>query len=533
MSGFKEEFSEEQKRALSLFVTNLDKNVFGLKNLPEVVKGALFSRYSRSVLGLRSLLLKEFINSGDREACNLSDHQILNEDSLKKASVFYERVLDNFGDDSVGELGGAHVAMEGVSVLGAKILEDARIGGSPLEKSTRYVYFDQKVEGSYLYYRDPVLMTSAFRTVFLKVCDNLFDAYSELIPQVTSLFEKYYPKTDDCSQVAYKTSLRAKVLDCLRGILPASTLTNLGFFGNGRFWQTLIHKMLSSDFSEIRDLGAQTLDSLKLIIPSFVTRAEPDHKHHQGMTLFLQTMREQLRNTVNNYGLNEKDKSDRFSVKLIYSDPEGLYKTAAALLFPHSDLSYDYLMKFFKKLPREEFATIFESSASLRENRRHKSPRALECCEFGFDILADFGAYRDLHRHRTVTQERQLLTANHGYFFPEELADTPMEKVYRNAMDEAREAYEAIAPNFPEEAQYVVPMAYNIRWMFHINLRSLQWLCELRTMPQGHANYRLIAQMMASEVIKKEPLFEHFLKFVNYEGEDLGRLKQEMKGNPI
>ncbi|MEG0036772.1 MAG: FAD-dependent thymidylate synthase [Victivallaceae bacterium] len=530
MSFLNEEFSDRQKELLSLFVTNLDKNVFGIKNLPEVVKGALFSRYSRSVLGLRSLLLKEFIENEEVNSFNADDCLKISEDSLKKASSFYERVLDSFGDDSIGELGGAHLAMEGVSVLAAKILEDARIGGSPLEKSTRYVYFDQKVNGVYLYYRDPVIMTSAFKDVFLKVCDSLFDAYSKLIPQVISFFEKCYTKPADVSSVAYKTSIRAKVLDCLRGLLPASTLTNLGFFGNGRFWQTLVHKMLSSDLSEVKDLGLQSLEALRCIIPSFVVRAEPHHKHHQGIILFFQTMKEQLKNIVRYQGLNQRDKSNKFSVKLVYDDPKGVYKTAAALLFPYSDHPYEYLIEFCENLPKDKLTEIFEAASSLRENRRHKSPRGLECCEFGFDILADFGAYRDLQRHRILTQERQLLTANHGYFFPEELLDTPMEKTYRKVMDEAREAYELMSEDFPEESQYIVPMAYNIRWIFHINLRSLQWLCELRSMPQGHTNYRHIAQEMASEVIKRQPLFEHFFKFVNYEREDLGRIHQEAKG---
>lgn len=229
-------FSEEQRARLSHFVTNLDSPIFALKNLPEVVKGALFSKYSRSTLGLRTLLLKEFL---DGEGGNfLDDDQQDCELGIQKAADFYRRVLENFGDDSVGELGGAHLALEQVSMLAAKILEDARIGGSPLEKSSRYVYFDQKVNGEYLYYRDPILMTSAFKDVFLDTCDFLFNTYSDLIPQVRSHFEKLYPKDPEVSQSAYTVSLRAKVLDCLRGLLPAATLTNLGFLVMAGFGRT-------------------------------------------------------------------------------------------------------------------------------------------------------------------------------------------------------------------------------------------------------------------------------------------------------
>lgn len=162
-------------------------------------------------------------------------------------------------------------------------------------------------------------------------------------------------------------------------------------------------------------------------------------------------------------------------------------------------------------MPREDLIRVLEAGSSSRENRRHKSPRGLECLEFGFDITADFGAYRDLQRHRILTQERQLLTTNLGYHIPEQLLDTPMEKDFREAMEKAEEAYNQISLEFPEEAQYVVPLAYNIRWFFHINGRALQWLCELRSQVQGHENYRKIAIDMVKEVIRFDPVYESFL----------------------
>ena len=165
----------------------------------------------------------------------------------------------------------------------------------------------------------------------------------------------------------------------------------------------------------------------------------------------------------------------------------------------------------------------------MRENRRHKSPRGLELAEFTFEMIGDFGAYRDLHRHRILTQERQLLTANLGYYISNELIDTPMEKIYREAIEEAQEAYSRIAKDLPEEAQYIVPMACNVRWYFHMNLRSLAWICELRSAAAGHASYRYMAQQLAKEVIKVFPIFECFFKFVDYDGYDLGRLGQEQR----
>ncbi len=530
---FKENFSEEQKKTLSHFVSNVEGNVFVLKNLPEVVKGALFSRYSRSIFGLKTLLLKEFLSLDNIDLTNTFFEKdfSLQDCSLKKAQDFYQRVLDNFGDDSIGELGGAHVGVEYVSMLAAKILEDSRLGGSPLEKSTRYVYFDQKIKGQYLYYRDPILMTSAFKELFLKTCDHLFDVYSSLIPEIVSLFEKKYPMESNSSQSAYKASIRCKALDSLRGLLPAATLTNLGFFGNGRFWQNLIQKLQCHDLSEIKDLGHNCLEELNKVIPSFIVRANSHHKTQESFSLFWGSMKEQLKNVYRKQHFTKEIESSNEEVKLVYSNPEDIYKIAASLLYPYSHHSYEFLFNYCKKCSQEEILRIFESASSSRENRRHKSPRGLETMDFVFDILADFGVYRDLQRHRTLTQERQILTTNYGYSLSEELLDTPYEKIYRSALEEARQAHSLIEKEFPEEAQYVVPMAYNIRWFFHINLRALQWLVELRSQPQGHINYRRIAQKMALLVIEKHPLLEPFFKFVNYDDLSLGRLEQEEKAN--
>ncbi len=445
--------------------------------------------------------------------------------ALQKAQNFYDRILDGYGDDSIGELGGAHLAIENISMLAAKAIEDSRIGGSPLEKSTRYIYFDQKVNDQYLYYREPILMTSAFREIYLKTCDHLFETYSKLIPPLTELMEKKFPKEQEKSKAAYSAALRAKVLDCLRGILPAGTLTNMGLFGNGRFWEGLLNKLHCQNLVELQEIGKQAFEELAKVIPSFVRRAELNHRHHVSYAQAYESMREQLKN------LAEKDHVDqghgKAGVWLIDYDEGSVSKVAAALLYAFSSSSLEELQLHCRTLSSEEIAKIFDAASSMRENRRHKSPRALEHARFTFEIVADFGIYRDLHRHRMLTQERQILTTDYGYWIPEEILDTPMEKGYREAMEEAEEVHKRIAQEFPEEAQYVVPMAYNVRWYFHVNLRALQWLCELRSQPAGHPGYRLVAQEMASQVCKVLPPFEAFFKFVDYQGYSLGRLDQE------
>ncbi|MBS0623620.1 MAG: FAD-dependent thymidylate synthase [Verrucomicrobia bacterium] len=529
MQGY-EEFTPEQHQILNHYVTNPTGNIFVLRNLPEVIKGALFSRYSRSALGLRSLLLKEFILSEETSftqiagALETQDEQL---NAIKKAQNFYDRILDGYGDDSIGELGGAHVAVENISMLGAKILEDSRIGGSPLEKSTRYIYFDQKIKGQYLYYREPIITTSAYRDEYLSICDRLFETYSALIPPLTQIMEARFPKDAETARSAYNASIRAKVLDCLRGLLPASTLTNLGIFGNGRFWEGLCHKLQCQNLAELQEAGRGLYTELSKVIPSFVRRAETSHRHHDSYSLFVGSMQEQLENMSKLYKIPTS--ASTAGVHLRYSEPHSYAKVATALLFNHSHASWEDLYKICERLSHDELAKLFEASSSMRENRRHKSPRALEHASFTFEILADFGVYRDLQRHRMLTQDRQLLTTEHGYFIPEEIIGTEMEKPYREVLEAAAKVYQKIAKELPEEAQYVVPMAYNIRWYFHVNLRALQWLCELRSSAAGHPNYRCIAQDLAKKTTAAFPLFECFFKFVDYEGYNLGRLGQEQR----
>lgn len=531
-----EQFTESQIKILNHYVTNTSSHIFALRNLPEVIKGALFSRYSRSNLGLRSLLLKEFISNNEEAAFDSivgreeKDDRFFQEqaEAIKKAQAFYDRILDGYGDDSIGELGGAHLAIENVSMISAKFIEDSRIGGSPIEKSTRYIYFDQKVNGEYLFYREPILMTSAYRDIYIKTCNKLFETYSRLIPPMTVLFEQRFPKDPAISRVAYTAALRAKVLDCLRGLLPAGTLTNLGLYGNGRFFEYLIHKLNCQNLTELQEIGKKSEEELAKVIPSFIRRASPSHRTHQSYAQYCETLQSDLRLIGEQYA-NQCPQSLEAGVRLISFDRDSIIKVAAALLFTTGNKGLGELEELCRGLSEEELARILDAACNARENRRHKSPRALEHATFTFEMVTDFGAYRDLHRHRLLTQERQLLSCDYGFFVPFEIQGSPYEEEYCHALNQAKIVYDTMAKELPEEAQYVVPMAYNIRWYFHINLRGLQWLCELRSSPAGHPSYRYVAQAMAKQVCHVFPAFERFFKFVDYEGYDLGRLGQEQR----
>lgn len=544
-----ETFNPEEAQILKPFVTNVDKPIFVLKNLPEVIKGALFSRYSRSTKSLRRLLLDEFIKdpaTGFKEIVGNQQEQGSEGPDLQKATAkaqsFYDRVLDGYGDDSVGELGGAHIACENVSNYAAKVLEDARIGGSPLEKSTRYVWFNQKVDGDYLFYKEPVLMASEFRDEYCAVNRLLFDTYSKLSEPMTRFVEQHFPldqfeffdadatqnipftkitdeKVKKRATVAYNSSVRAQACDALRVLLPASTLTNVGIFGNGRFFQTVLTKMYSHPLTEIRELAQAMHTELNLVVPSFVRRAKPDQ--------FLKKKYAAMQNISQQYYAQEPRASD--PVVLVDYDIDAETKVLSFMLYPQTTLSLQQLTAMVKKMSQEEKLNILNAYLSERTHRRDKPGRALENVYYTFDILADFGIYRDLQRHRALTQERQDLTVKHGYILPQEIIDAGFKGEVETALKRAAEAYGNISAQYPKEAQYVVPFAYKIRWYFTVNLREAFHLIELRTTPQGHPNYRKICQLLFQKIKEVHPLLAQYLQFVDMNDYVLGRLASEMK----
>ncbi len=302
----------------------------------------------------------------------------------------------------------------------------------------------------------------------------------------------------------------------------------MGLFGNGRYFEHLIQKLKTHPLTELQEIGKDSFQELNKVIPSFIRRADVSNKYFISYSQFVEQVRNDVKILAKVHSPQMKE-GMKPGVSLISYDSDCLYKMAGALLFEYSEHSLKELQDYCKKLPEEDLLRIFDSVCIPRENRRHKSSRALETVFFTFEMLCDFGIYRDLERHRMLSQQRQLLTCQYGYFIPSEILGTEMEKEYVLAMDCAKKAYDTIAAELPEEAQYVVPMAYNVPWYFHINLRSLQWLTELRSAPAGHSSYRLVAQEMVKQVCAVFPQLERFFKFVNFDGYDLGRMDQEIR----
>lgn len=527
-----DEFTDNEKKLLSPFVSNLDKSIFVLTNLPEVVKGALFSRYSRSAKSLRRVLLDEFMLSeelGMKDMLGLetNDHSA-NFVQTKKAEEFYDRVLVGYGDDSVAELAGAHIAIEDVSIVATKVLQDARIGLSPLEKSTRYVYFDQKENGKWRYYREKTLMNSEFASLYEEVCDMLFQTYADLVPKVSDYIIKKEPKDANTTDRAYKSAVRAKVCDILRGLLPASTLTNMGFFGDGRAFEYLLTRLYSDDLTEMYEISSLMQQELGKVIPSFVKRA--NSKHGKEMQEYWRANRFAMEKESSSLGSAHAHHGPNGGhVKLIDFDKNAERKVLIYSMFSYTGKSLEEITKYVDSLSQNDQIKLLSSYIGNRANRRQKPGRAFEQPVYTFEISANYGAYRDMHRHRMLTQERQLLSTNLGYTLPKELADAGLEAEFKAAMEKARAAYEKISQKYPKQAQYVVPLAYNIRWYMTLNLRESYHMLELRSAMQGHIDYRRIAQNMFREIEKVHPALAKDMKFMDMKEYSMERLESEKR----
>lgn len=520
-------FTQKEKAILDQYFTNSDDDVFCLINLPEVIKGTLFSRYSRSAKDLRRLFLDEFYQQPIIQEAVGTEKKFLSKSlNFKKAEDFYERILIGYGDDSVAELGGAHLAIENISVLATKSLEEHRIGLSPLEKSSRYVYFDKKIAEEYPFYKPKKILKSKFAQIYLKTCRLLFETYSQIVHQLQPYLKEIYPAKEN--DLAYAFSIRAKACDLARGLLPLSTLTNLGIYGNGRAYEYLLIHLLNDPLDEVKEKAYKINKELQKVIPAFIKRAtnERGEKYRQYLNSSQKKLEQQLKKIPLNQPVIRVKKP---MVTLVDFEKNMIENIVAALIFENSSLSYNKAFQLTKKLKIEEKEAIIAAAVFGRENRHHKVRRAFENGNFTVEVVADWGVYKDLMRHRLLTRHRQLFTNELGYFIPEEIKQTPFAKIYQKAAEAATEAYGKIKKFSPTDSQYlVIHAAYN-RFVMKLNLREAVHLCELRSSAQGHPSYRQIAQKITDQIIKKFPIFKQVLKFVDYKQYNLERLSAFQK----
>lgn len=524
------EFSDAERAVLAPFVTDLDAPIFGLRNLPEVVKGALFSRYSRSEKSIRRILLDEFINLPESGfAALVANAQSAGMEQLvavTQAEAFYDRVLVGYGDDSVAELGGAHVACEEISNVAAKFIEDARIGVSPLEKSTRYVNFSQKINGQYRYVREQHIMQSRWAVAYEAAMDGLFDTYVQLLEPTIAWVRARTPRDAQTSERAYNSATRAKAFDLLRGLLPMATRTNVGVFANGRAFEYLITRLGSYELAEMQQVSTQLQHALDQLIPSFVKRAKTPRG--AAMRTYMADIRGTLATSASTIPARPATPATP-QVTLVAYDDDALVRVASAALYPYTTQSLTDVIAYVAQLPPTAQVAIIDQAAGERSVRFHKPGRAYEEAHYTFDIIADIGAYRDLQRHRILTQTRQAFGVDIGYMVPPELRDAGLAGTYCAAIERASDFVRQSRAELGDASQYAVPMACLMRWRITLNLREAYHLCELRSSPQGHPTYRAVAQQIYRAIQAVHPELVSAMRFVDLNDYELERLDAERK----
>jgi len=484
-----EEFTESEADILRRYFTNLDGPVFALVNLPEVVKGALFARYSRSSKSLRRLFLDEFVNELDISGDASIDATV----GLRRAEELYDKVFFEYGDDSVAQLGGVHLACEQASNLLTKILEWGRLMAY-LEQSTRYIAYDARIGGRYRYHRDPDVLMSSLGTRYVGDMDRMFDTYAELLSPLQEHFRTTHPKDEADSDFVYRQAIRAKAFDALRGLLPAASLSNVGIYGTGQGYEMLLLRMRAHPLPEARAYADLMLNELRKVIPSFLKRVDLADRGGAWSDYFAGNQHAMA--DVAARLLPSAEPDDAPTVTLVDFDPDAEIKLVTAALYSVSTLPEAQIERRVREMTLDERVEVLRAYAGDRSNRRHKPGRALERSSYRFDILSDYGAFRDLQRHRMLTIEWQRLTPDHDYVRPDAVDLAGCRSVFDESMSRSASLYHALAERFPEQASYAVALAYRVRYVMQMNAREAMHLIELRTTPQGHPAYRLVGQEM-------------------------------------
>ena len=510
-----EQFTAAEQELLRSHFTNLDSPVFCVVNLPEVTKGALFARYSRYGGTLRRLYLDEFAagEAGSDESAG-----------SERAEALYERVFLEFGDDSVAQLGGAHLACEWSSNVLTKILQRGRLAAY-LEQSTRYIPYDRRMpSGRYRYYWEPRLGPQ-----YADAMERIFDLYSAGLERLREWAAEEHPRGDE-PQSVWERSIKAKALDAMRGLLPAASLSHVGVYASGQAYEQLLLRLLASPLPEARDFGERALVELRKVIPAFVKRVDmPDRGG--AWVEYLSEVRERASAAAARFGLDDEARGEeRPAVHLLHVDGTEADLIAASA-FEASGVGEDELRGAAAALDVSERARLIADLAGPRANRRHKPGRGWEALRYRFEVVSDYGAFRDLQRHRMLTCEWQRLGTELGADVPEEVEAAGYGDAYRAGLETSRAEHDRLrGEGLVDEAAYAVSLAYRIRYVLDLNAREAMHLVELRSGREGHPSYRAVALEMLDRIAAVHPAVAAAMTFVDHETEGrLERLQGEMR----
>ena len=506
--------TEQDKYLLEPFFTNLEESVFAVTFLPPEVIGALCSRTSRAKDDLRVIFLNEFVKPFLEKGSEygrslralidfLHNYPIELIFSNPKGREFYIKWLSQFGDDSIAQMAGSHLIYSGLSQVTIKHFEDMRLGIAPIEKSTRYVDYSSKIDGRYRYYIDSELEKIEG---YKQAMDGLFETYNSLLEKYLSYLKKRYPQENE-------NLLRTKAFDVVRKLLPTSTLSQVSFFGNGQAFEYLINRSLDHKLREVRWAAKRAFEELSKIIPAFLRRVEGEES--ADYRKYLSERGERVQRTLREIDWERSDlraeRGDRISVKLLEYDPDGENKIIAGLLYLELKEPYQKILQKVRSLASSDKEKILREVLKDRKFRYYKVPRAFENAYLRFEILMNIGAWRDLHRHRIQTQYREKFNIYNGFDTPEELCQANLDKKYTAAIKELEGVFKKIEESNSDLAQYCCTLAHKVRFIQYQNLRSFFWEAELRTIPEGHPDYRKIEQEKVRLVKKIYPLISKYL----------------------
>jgi|SRR3989344_5460710 len=510
----------ELKEKLAKYFTNVGGDTFAIVGLPPELTGGALARYSRAATGMQLTIINEFLDESG-------------EPSQAKGSELMDRVLNAYGDDSVGELEGAHAGIENVSQLVTKTIEDRRIGGSPIEQSTRYVKYDQKDKnGNWRYLRPREIMKTTLAEEFVFVNDFAFELYSEIVTRLIEHFKKELPEDKFTIEVmrngkkaqahkselngtdeerafrnAYSFTVRCAALDVGRCVLPSSTLTHVGVYGNGRFWTNVISELKSGELVEEKKRGEDLEKELAKVIPTFIKRGGVRQHNVERLA----TMRELARTLF----IGIKPESNY--VELL---PGGEYidEVVSSSIYPYVNVSLKQIRNYVSGLEYEKKKELLDVYVGRRMTRRDRSGRGIESgYPLTFDLVGGFAEYRDLQRHRMLTQQRQILSTDLGFIMPPEMKIIRMEEKVLELVERMNWLNKGLREKgLVGASQYATLFNNRVRFCLGMNLREFQHLSELRTTPQGHFSYRAMVMEMARQVTRLYPWAERTYGFVDY-----------------
>ena len=512
-----ETFTEEERERLAPHFTNLDRPVFGLVNLPETVKGAMFARYSRYPGTLRRMFLDEFADSVPEASGSEGVEG-------QRAADLYERIFLGYGDDSVAQLGGAHVAMEWTSNVLTKILQRPRLAAY-LEQSTRYIAYDTQLPGfGYRYHRD-----ARFGARYDEAMDELFRSYTRLLDGMSRWVSEQFPRAADESAAAHARAVRAKALDLVRGVLPAGSLSHMGIYASGQTYEQLVLHLLAHPLAEAQAYGEMLLEELQKMIPSFVVRVPRPDRGGRWIE-FLRARRDAADAAAARLGLAEPEPAAAPSVRLLRAHGTES-ELAAALLYEAAAVGETEALRVVESLSDAERASLLRELIGERENRRHRPGRGFETLTYRFEIVSDYGAFRDLQRHRLLTCQWQRLSPDLGADVPHELVAAGLGSDYERVLDVSREEYERLrGGGLVEEAPYALCLAFRLRYVLELDAREALHLIELRSGREGHPSYRAVAHEMRRAIAGVHPNVAAAMTFVDDSTEErLERLLSEMR----